>query len=908
MTAHEIRKSFLSFFEARGHKIVPSAPVIPHGDPTLLFTNAGMNQFKDVFLGSGSRDYRRAADTQKCIRVSGKHNDLEEVGRDTYHHTFFEMLGNWSFGDYYKQEAIGWAWELLTKVWGIEKRRLFATVYETDDEAAELWRTVTDIDPARILRFGKKDNFWEMGETGPCGPCSEVHYDRTPGGTGTSLVNTGDPSVIEIWNLVFIQNNRNQSGTLEQLPARHVDTGMGFERICAVLQGKESNYDTDLFRPVLEATERVTGRSYAEERSLVPMRVIADHVRMLTFAITDGALPGNEGRGYVLRRILRRAARFGRTLGAREPFLYDIASSVASSMGDTFPELVDALLHVQKVIRSEEESFNLTLDRGLEIFQSVSASVVGRALFPGAEAFKLYDTYGFPLDLTDVLARERGMEVDHATFETLMEKQRERSRSATASGGAANDGEQFAVTPNSGTFVGYDTLKTTSTILDSGKTRIVLDRSPFYAESGGQVSDTGTLRIGTDEVGVIGVLRQQGTHVLVLDRAVPAGAGTQVEAAVDASRRMSIQRHHSATHLLHEALRRVLGPHVQQQGSLVAPDHLRFDFPHFGKLTPDEVRAIEDMVNEKIAERVHVETAVDLPIEEARTIPGVKMFFGDKYGSRVRVVFIDERFSVEFCGGTHVHSTEEIGLFKIVSEGSIASGVRRVEAMAGEALRPFLESQLKHLRVADDQLKKLEAEKKDLERVLGRKPEPVRSRETVRIQPTLPEIAPSSFEAIETGLQRVARETEQAAADIAELRKAANARAVDDKASLLASLVDSADPKDGVRIVVSSIDVETIDALKSLGDRLRSLLKTGVGVLASVHEGKVQLLCVVTDDLIRQRGLHAGTIVGSIAGKLGGRGGGKPQMATAGAREAGKLPEVLAETEQMIRSQLTTPE
>ncbi|HEX9006152.1 MAG TPA: alanine--tRNA ligase, partial [Bacteroidota bacterium] len=431
MKSRDIRAGFLRFFAERGHRIVPSAPVIPHGDPTLMFTNAGMNQFKDVFLGTGTRDYVRAADTQKCIRASGKHNDLDDVGRDTYHHTFFEMLGNWSFGDYYKREAIGWAWELLTGLWGLDKARLYATVYETDDEAAGLWKTATDIEPAHILRFGKKDNFWEMGDTGPCGPCSEIHIDLTDDGSGARLVNQGDPRVMEIWNLVFIQNNRTKEGTLEPLPARHVDTGMGFERITAVLQGKRSNYDTDIFTPILERIEQVTGRPYAGDADQVAMRVIADHIRMLTFAIADGAIPGNDGRGHVLRRILRRAARFGRTLEMHEPFLYRITGAVVESMGDVFPEIRENQPHIEQIIRGEEESFNTTLDRGLEIFASVLERMGHSTVFPGEDAFMLYDTYGFPIDLIELLARERGLTVDNATYNELLEEQKGRARAAS---------------------------------------------------------------------------------------------------------------------------------------------------------------------------------------------------------------------------------------------------------------------------------------------------------------------------------------------------------------------------------------------------------------------------------------------------------------------------------------------
>ncbi|HEX9655415.1 MAG TPA: alanine--tRNA ligase, partial [Bacteroidota bacterium] len=709
MTSSEIRKSFLDFFSARNHRIVPSTPVIPHGDSSLLFTNAGMNQFKDVFLGTGTREYSRAADTQKCIRVSGKHNDLEEVGRDTYHHTFFEMLGNWSFGDYYKKEAIEWAWELLTKEWRLDKSRLYATVFETDNEAENLWKTVTDIDPSHVLRFGKKDNFWEMGETGPCGPCSEIHIDLTADHSGGALVNAGDPRVMEIWNLVFIQHNRNETGKLENLPAKHVDTGMGFERICAVLQKKSSNYDTDVFMPIINRIAQTVGKEYSHKLDVpadTAMRVIADHVRMLTFSIADGAIPGNEGRGYVLRRILRRAARFGRNLGMHEPFLFKISPAVVESMGDVFPEIKSGLEHIQKVIKAEEEGFNATLDRGLEIFESVATSAHS-GIFPGDEAFKLYDTYGFPLDLTQLMAEERGFKVDTTSFNELMNQQRDRSRKGgsmaadSISGKEAPDIDLPAGVMSK--FVGYDRMESDTVVLASKENMVVVESSPFYVESGGQVSDTGSLSVEGKSYSVIGTRKGANGSVLILDSPLPPSAGKRARAVVIADRRLNIQRNHSATHLVHEALRRVLGTHVHQQGSLVAPDHLRFDFPHFGKITLEEIRAIEDMVNAKIRENVNVQTEIDLPIDKARKIPNVKMFFGDKYGDIVRVVFIDEKFSVEFCGGTHVKGTREIGIFKIVSESSIASGVRRIEAITGEGIQRFIQSKMQeHQRMTDE--------------------------------------------------------------------------------------------------------------------------------------------------------------------------------------------------------------
>jgi alanyl-tRNA synthetase len=911
-TSAQIRAGFLDFFARRGHRIVPSAPVIPFDDPTLLFTNAGMNQFKDVFLGTGRRDYARAADTQKCIRVSGKHNDLEEVGRDTYHHTFFEMLGNWSFGDYYKPEAIAWAWELLTKEWGLEKRRLYATVFESDDEAAELWRSVTDIDPSHIMRFGRKDNFWEMGDTGPCGPCSEIHIDLTPDRSGAPLVNAGDPRVMEIWNLVFIQYNRREDGALEPLAARHVDTGMGFERVCAVLQGKSSNYDTDVFTPILDAVSRISGRAYEGEEAQVAMRVIADHARMLTFSVADGAIPGNEGRGYVLRRILRRAARFGRTLGMHEPFLHRVAGSVVGTMGTAFPEIVEKRAHIERVIRAEEESFNTTLDRGLELFSAMVDRAGHATVFPGEDAFRLFDTYGFPRDLTRLLAQERGMTVDEQGFDDLMEAQRKRSRSG---GSFATVGESGA-TPaillpdgRSSTFVGYRDLEAETVVVQAEDRAVVLERSPFYAESGGQVGDTGTIRLGGTTLTVVDTRKGPGgIHVAYTDRPAVQFVGLPAAAAVDGARRRDIQRNHSATHLVHEALRRVLGVHVHQQGSLVAPDRLRFDFPHFGRITPAELRAVEEMVNARILEDVPVVVEPDLPIEEARTIPGVKMFFGDKYGDRVRVVFIDERFSVEFCGGTHVPSTRDIGWFKIVAESSTASGVRRIEAVTGEGVHRYIEEQIARIGAADRRIDQLLREQDALVAVL-------RDRETAAPppvqRPALADVGagkddpPAALARTEAALAERAGEEERIASAVHELRKLASRSNVANAAAAIPALVGNAARVSGIRVVAARVPAATMDELKDLGDALRSALGSGAGVLAAVIEGKAAIVAVVTDDLVASKRLNAGAVVNAVARMLGGGGGGKAHMATAGARDTARLDEALTGAPALIGGQLT---
>jgi alanyl-tRNA synthetase len=621
MKASEVRQSFLDFFARRGHTIVPSAPVAPLDDPTLLFTNAGMNQFKDVFLGTGTRPYKRAADSQKCIRVSGKHNDLEEVGHDTYHHTFFEMLGNWSFGDYYKEEAIRWAWELVTKEWGIPKDSLYATVFRDDAEAESLWKKTTDIGPARILRFGEKDNFWEMGDTGPCGPCSEIHIDRGGGFCDKSNVpghvcgvNAGCARFIELWNLVFIQYNRDGSGKLSPLAARHVDTGMGFERAVAVLQGKASNYDTDVFMPIQVAVADLTGASFGDPKLLPAFRVIADHMRALSFAVADGAIPSNEGRGYVLRRLLRRAARYGRTLGMREPFMYKLAPAVADVMGGAYPELAAMSINIMNIIKSEEERFNEVLDRGLDIFESVSADVLKRGgkTLPGAEAFKLYDTFGFPLDLTQMMAREKGLEVDQAGFEKEMETQRSRARESKKFT-LSDEGDWEEVSSGSHSeFVGYETVRTSGRIrkfrTNGGKIALVLDRTPFYAESGGQVGDQGTLTGKGFSVRVENTVKQG-------DRIVHVGTFTQgdrvldssIDASVDGGERLDTMRNHTATHLLHKALKETLGAHVNQAGSLVSPERLRFDFTHFEAVSSERLDAVEEKVNAMIRANLNVE-------------------------------------------------------------------------------------------------------------------------------------------------------------------------------------------------------------------------------------------------------------------------------------------------------------
>jgi alanyl-tRNA synthetase len=913
MKSPEIRQGFLDFFAGKGHTIVPSAPVIPHGDPTLLFTNAGMNQFKDVFLGLGKRDYVRAADTQKCIRVSGKHNDLEEVGRDTYHHTFFEMLGNWSFGDYYKEEAISWAWELLAEVWGVEKRRLYATVFETDDEAAEFWAKVTDINPAHILRFGKKDNFWEMGETGPCGPCSEIHIDLTPDYSGGSLVNAGDPRVMEIWNLVFIQNNRNERGELEPLPAKHVDTGMGFERLCAILQGKSSNYDTDVFTPILEAIVRATGQPYEGESNQVAMRVLADHIRMLTFSIADGAIPANDGRGYVLRRILRRAARFGRNLGMHEPFIYRITAAVVQSMGEAFPEIVEKQRHIERIIKGEEESFNQTLDRGLEIFSSVLERIGHSTVFPGEDAFRLYDTFGFPIDLTQLMAEERGLRVDVGTFSTLMEEQRARARDSARNESVKTAPEVFTILERFGNarFVGYEEIETDTRVqqIVEGK-YLSLERTPFYVESGGQVDDIGFIEGENFLAEVLDSVRHDKkiVHEIRILRGDPRSViGKTVRARVDAGRRRNIQRNHSATHLVHEALRQVLGTHLHQQGSLVAPDRLRFDFNHFERITPEELRAIEDIVNLKIADGIAVHALNDprewLTIDEAkRRYPNVKMFFGDKYGEKVRIVEIDPAFSVELCGGTHVPNTTDIGLFKIISESGIASGIHRIEAVTGEGLRHYIDEQLKKIGQLDDHLARLMEEQHVLEQSLNlpSKPRPALPAPPLAGQTPRRE----ALDRIDTLLKQRADMIEEVSRTSQDLRKELSRQRVEEGTQSLDSLIANAQNVRDVALIAARVEAQTMDELKSLGDALRAKLRSGVGILGTIIDDKAALLCVVTDDLIKTRGLRAGTIVGALAKHVGGGGGGKAHLATAGGKDKQNLGAALKEAPHLLSTMI----
>ncbi len=851
MTSHEIRNQFLQFFKSKGHKIVASAPVVPFDDPTLLFTNAGMNQFKDVFLGKGKRDYKRAVDTQKCIRVSGKHNDLEEVGHDTYHHTFFEMLGNWSFGDYYKAEAIEWAWELLTEIWKLPKERLWATVYKDDNEAIELWKTKTDINPKHVLKFGEKDNFWEMGDTGPCGPCSEIHINVGDDYENPEYVNAGTPECIEIWNLVFIQYDRDKNGKLHDLPSKHVDTGMGFERICAVLQNKKSNYDTDIFYPIISEIVKLSKikieKNLSEEalekseETKIPMRVIADHIRALTFAIADGAVPGNEGRGYVLRRILRRAARYGRKINLSEPFLYKLVDVLVQTMGDVFPEIKEKQEYVKKVIKGEEESFNATLDRGIELFEEIIEKLNKKKekLIPGEDVFKLYDTFGFPVDLTNIMAIEKGFSIDEVRFNELMNQQKDRAREASKEKFASvnisiDDTKGFQFLNNDPTeFTGYDELQTKSKI--TGLKRedqtefIILDKSPFYVEAGGQVDDTGSLVLGEAKFNVVDLLKVENKiiHIVENDSNKIFQTDTQVIAEVDCRYRWEVMRNHSVTHFLHAALRNILGTHVHQAGSYVGPDHLRFDFTHFTKPSPEELRDIELLVNEQLRRNLPMFHHRDILFDEAKKM-GALMFFGDKYGDKVNVVQFGD-FTMEFCGGTHVKNSSEIGLFKIISEASIASGVRRIEAVTGAGVEKYIQSQLEHMNQFSHRIDELLDTKKKLEK------------------------------------------------EISDLK-------LKDSLGQLDHILSLHSTEKGIKIYKGKVHADSMDELKSFGDELRNKMGSGVGVLFSQIEDKVGIVAVVSDDLIKEKKLSAGKIVGELAKLVGGGGGGRSHLATAGGK------------------------
>jgi len=926
--ASDIRRQFIEFFEQRcGHTAVPSSPVVPHDDPTLLFTNAGMNQFKDVFLGTGQRAYTRAVDTQKCIRAGGKHNDLDDVGRDTYHHTFFEMLGNWSFGDYFKKEAIQWAWQLLTQVWGLDKSRLYATVFAGDEadglpadtQAEQLWKEVTDIDPSHVSRWGRKDNFWEMGDTGPCGPCSEIHYDMTPDGTGGDLVNKGLEGTIEIWNLVFIQFNRAEDGSLSPLPAKHVDTGMGFERLCRVLQGKSSNYDIDLWTPIFMAIEQRSGARAYRGRLDDPVdtayRVIADHIRCLTFAITDGAVPGNDGRGYVLRRILRRAARFARqTLGVQGPLLHHLVPAVVESMGDAFPELKKNPRHVAGIILEEEESFGRTLDRGLELFADAQyrAQSAGSKAIAAEDAFQLHDTFGFPIDLTEQMALERGMTVDLDGYNRLMEQARQTARAGATRGKA---GSQIALTGDAiarirhmgveptidvdrfhgrsisarvkAIWNGTDFDNHTHAAGSPEYLAIITNRTNFYAEMGGQVGDVG--RIFNNNGAEFDVVDTQafGGYVLHIGRANRGkiSLNDTVELDVTNSHRAKVRANHTATHLLNLALRQTLKTDADQKGSLVAPDRLRFDFAAPGALSVEQIAETTQRVKELIDRNLEV-FALPASLEEAKKINGLRAVFGERYPDPVRIVSIGVHvdrlldkphepqwrdYSIEFCGGTHVASTKEIADLAIISEEAVAKGVRRITAITGPAAAEAgataaqIESQIREL--SDMPAERLPVEVSAIVERLNDAVMPYAERARLR-------------GAIEPWLEKIKDLRKQAAK--------ADQRAIIDQAKQIAAGAGEQP------IIVAEITGANAETLRSAADVVRSQRPGSAILLASAipEESKVAIIAVVPEALIK-RGLKAGDWVREVALVCGGKGGGRPDMAQAGGKEPDKLHDAL---------------
>ena len=859
MTSQEIRQSFLDFFASKGHHIVPSAPMVVKDDPTLMFTNAGMNQFKNIILGNDPVRYPRVADSQKCLRVSGKHNDLEEVGHDTYHHTMFEMLGNWSFGDYFKKEAISWAWEYLTEVLRIDPDRLYATVFEgspaeglaRDAEAAAIWAQFLPAD--RIINGSRKDNFWEMGDTGPCGPCSEIHIDLRPEAErqavpGRTLINKDHPQVIEIWNNVFMQYNRKADGTLEDLPAKVIDTGMGFERLCMAMQGKTSNYDTDVFQPIIREIGRIAGVAYGDDpKTDVAMRVVADHIRTIAFSITDGQLPGNAKAGYVIRRILRRAGRYGYTFrGQREAFMYRLVPVLIQVMGGAYPELAAQQTLIEKVTKEEEEAFLRTLDTGIRLLDRVmdDAKKHGKMEITGKDAFTLYDTYGFPLDLTELILRENGFTVDVPGFEAEMQKQKDRARNAAA----VETGDWVTVREGEPEFVGYDCIACETQLLRYRKIKqknkeyyqLVLSVTPFYAEMGGQVGDSGWLVDGDGNRLAITDTKKENNLSVHLATALPADVTATFTAEVNADNRLATSCNHSATHLLHEALREVLGTHVEQKGSYVSPDGLRFDFSHFQKMTKEELRQVEHLVNSRIRANLPLQEMRSVPIAEARAM-GAMALFGEKYGDAVRVIRFGQ--SVELCGGTHVAATGQIGMLRILSESSIAAGVRRIEAVTAAGLERMLDVQQDLL----DGIRELFNN------------------------------APSLVSAIKRTID-----------ENAGLKKQVEEFVHEKVAVLRDKLLTNAEEVDGVKVVRLEMEAAP-DMVRNLAFQLRNALPEGLFFVAgTVNNGKPSLTVLLSDDLV-QRGLNAVQIAREAAKEIQGGGGGQPNFAAAGGKNLAGL-------------------
>lgn len=871
MTSAEIRKKFLDFFASKQHQIVPSAPIVVKNDPTLLFTNAGMNQFKDYFLGNKKAAYPRIADTQKCLRVSGKHNDLEEVGVDTYHHTMFEMLGNWSFGDYFKAEAIAWSWELLTEVYKLDKDRLYVTVFEGDPSegipassiALKEWKKIVPED--RIIFGNKKDNFWEMGETGPCGPCSEIHVDCRPDSErakipGRELVNKDHPQVIEIWNNVFIQYNRQKDGKLVELPQKHVDTGMGFERLVRVIQGKQSNYDTDVFTGTIAAVEKISGKKYdqSDSKEAIAFRVLADHIRAISFTIADGQLPSNTGAGYVIRRILRRAVRYYYSyLDYKQPLLHQLVPVIAQQFENVFPELHQQLDFVSKVVKEEEDAFLRTLDKGLKRIDDIIQTTSNKTI-QGKAAFELFDTYGFPIDLTRLIATENDLVVDEKGFEAEMQQQKDRSRAATAVD--TEDWITLKETTNN-SFIGYTALEANTVVTRYRKVKakgkeayqLVLENTPFYAESGGQTGDQGTLDFSGELITVIDTKKENNLIIHFCEQ-LPAAIDDAVVAKVDVSRRQSTAIHHSATHLLHAALRQVLGTHVAQKGSLVNDAQLRFDFSHFAKVTDEEITQIEKIVNQKIRENIPV-VIKEMAKDDAVQL-GAMALFGEKYGDVVRVVIIDPSYSIELCGGTHVGATGELGIFKIKSESAVAAGVRRIEALSGATAEVYIDEQLHQLSAVREALK---------------------------------------------NPKEIIKSVENLFAENSELKKKVESLEAKQIQVLKQELLNKAQTINGVSFIGAVTELSSADALKKLCFELKNDLTTYLVVLAANTDGKANVAVMVSEDLVNEKGLDAPKIIKEhIAGLIKGGGGGQKTLATAGGQDASNLALVVEKVKSLL--------
>lgn len=873
MKSREIRQKFLDFFENKLHKIVPSAPIVNKDDPTLMFTNAGMNQFKDYFLGNKVPDNKRAADTQKCLRVSGKHNDLEEVGIDSYHHTMFEMLGNWSFGDYFKEETIDWAWELLTKEFGLDPNRLYVSIFEGDDadglepdnEAKEFWKKHVPED--RILPFDKSDNFWEMGETGPCGPCSEIHIDLRSDEDrakvdGATLVNMDDPEVIEIWNLVFIQFNRKADRSLENLPDKHIDTGMGFERLTMAMQGKKSNYETDIFMPSINFLEKKSGKTYNNSYDLsaksdIAMRVVVDHVRAVSFTIADGQLPSNTGAGYVIRRILRRAVRYYYSfLDLKEPVLHELVLMLAEDFKDVFPELEAQKDFVSKVVLEEERGFLKTLESGLKRFENLE---VNNNQLDGKTAFELLDTYGFPIDLTRLIASEKGWTVDDAGFDAALLEQKTRSRADAKK--EMGDWTELSDNP-SVEFVGYDDLVVTDAqvvkhrtvkIKDKNQYQIVLSKTPFYAESGGQRGDVGMMVFGEEKIAVIDTQKENDLIIHIVKN-FPNDFSSLTRAEVHAAKRSAIEKNHTAVHLMHAALHEVLGTHALQKGQDVDSKRLRFDFSHFQKVTDEEVAQIEKIVNQRIRQNIALEEERNMPIAAAKEL-GATMLFGEKYGDTVRVITFDKDFSQELCGGTHVNATGQIGLFKILKEDSVAAGVRRIEAVTAEAAESFITKELQELNTIRNLFKN-----------------PTRTAQNV--------------EALQEENKTLAKEIE----------KLQNAQA----GALKDDLKKNATQKDGVNFIAAKLPLNDGKAIKTLAMQLEQEIGDALIVFAAEVKGKPQIMVSISKSIVEAKGLNAGKIVNELAAEIGGRGGGQPFFATAGGKDVSGLANAIVKAKEMM--------